>query len=448
MRQAPKRLDKVGPNTAGTSERAEFGGRHVAWMSMAAGVSVANIYYVQPLLRPLATSFAVSDALAGLLPMITMVGYAAGLLLVVPVLETAGLHRLMRWLNAGRLFALALAASATGYPVFAVASVLLGATSVLAQILMPAAASLVPPEAVGRITARVTAGLFGGIVGARVLAGALDGLLGWRAVYALSALATLIVHLALRRLPEPPLRHALGYRALLRSLLPLLRSERGLRRAALTAAAGFAAFNLFWTPVTLYVTGPAHGWSTTGAGLLGLVGVVGTATVLVTGRFLDRGAHKGLAVAAAGVMALGLLIAGLWGAVGRRAHCRGTAAGLRCTCEQRRQPDARPQAASRSARSSQHPLHDDLLRGRVRRFRGGSAAVRTHRLDPDHPGRRSPGRARCHARRQSVAKRASLEAPYAVRSCDIGGALTDKRHRCTGSRVAASEETEPTPSRR
>ncbi|AEY86371.1 major facilitator superfamily permease [Streptomyces hygroscopicus subsp. jinggangensis 5008] len=282
-------------------------------MSIAAGVSVANIYYVQPLLRPLATSFAVSDALAGLLPMITMVGYAAGLLLVVPVLERAGLHRLMRWLNAGRLIALALAASATGYPVFAAASVLLGATSVLAQILMPAAASLVPPEAVGRTTARITAGLFGGIVGARVIAGALDGLLGWRPVYALSALATLVVHLALRRLPEPPLRHALGYRALLRSLLPLLRSERGLRRAALTAAAGFAAFNIFWTAVTLYVTGPTHGWSTTGAGLLGLVGVVGTATVLATGRFLDRGAQRGLAVTAAGVMALGLLIAGLWG---------------------------------------------------------------------------------------------------------------------------------------
>ncbi|MFI1838877.1 MFS transporter [Streptomyces olivaceoviridis] len=313
VRQAPKRLDGVGAKTADTSDRAGLGSRHVAWMSIAAGVSVANIYYVQPLLRPLATSFAVSDALAGLLPMITMVGYAAGLLLVVPVLERAGLHRLMRWLNAGRLIALALAASATGYPVFAAASVLLGATSVLAQILMPAAASLVPPEAVGRTTARITAGLFGGIVGARVIAGALDGLLGWRPVYALSALATLVVHLALRRLPEPPLRHALGYRALLRSLLPLLRSERGLRRAALTAAAGFAAFNIFWTAVTLYVTGPTHGWSTTGAGLLGMVGVVGTATVLATGRFLDRGAQRGLAVAAAGVMALGLLIAGLWG---------------------------------------------------------------------------------------------------------------------------------------
>ncbi len=313
MTQAPRRLDGTKTKLADTLGPSGLSKGQVTWMSVAAGVSVANVYYLQPLLRPLAASFGVSDALAGLLPMITMVGYAAGLLLVVPALERTGLHRLMRWLNAGRLFALALAASATDYALFVVASVLLGATSVLAQILMPAAASLAPREAVGRTTARITAGLFGGIVGARVIAGALDGLLGWRSVYVLSALMTLLVHVALRGLPEPPVRHGLGYRALLASLLPLLRGQRGLRRAALTAAAGFAGFNVFWTAVTLYVTGPAHRWSTTSAGLLGLVGVVGTATVLAIGRFLDGRMRRRLAVAAAGTMALGLLIAGVWG---------------------------------------------------------------------------------------------------------------------------------------
>lgn len=313
MTQAPKRLDGTKTKPADPLGPPGLSKGQVTWMSVAAGVSVANVYYLQPLLRPLAASFGVSDALAGLLPMITMVGYAAGLLLVVPALERTGLHRLMRWLNAARLIALAFAASATDYALFAAASVLLGATSVLAQILMPAAASLAPREAVGRTTARITAGLFGGIVGARVIAGALDGLLGWRSVYVLSALMTLVVHVALRGLPEPPVRHGLRYRALLASLLPLLRSQRGLRRAALTAAAGFAGFNVFWTAVTLYVTGPAHHWSTTSAGLLGLVGVVGTATVLAIGRFLDGRMRRRLAVAAAGTMALGLLVAGVWG---------------------------------------------------------------------------------------------------------------------------------------
>ncbi|MFF7930916.1 MULTISPECIES: MFS transporter [unclassified Streptomyces] len=311
--RAPRRPDGTNTKLADTLGSPGLSKGQVTWMSVAAGVSVANVYYLQPLLRPLAACFGVSDALAGLLPMITMVGYAAGLLLVVPALERTGLHRLMRWLNAGRLFALALAASAADYALFAAASVLLGATSVLAQILMPAAASLAPREAVGRTTARITAGLFGGIVGARVISGALDGLLGWRSVYVLSALMTLVVHVALRGLPEPPVRHGLGYRALLASLLPLLRGQRGLRRVALTAAAGFASFNVFWTAVTLYVTGPAHRWSTTSAGLLGLVGVVGTATVLAIGRFLDGRMRRRLAVAAAGTMALGLLIAGVWG---------------------------------------------------------------------------------------------------------------------------------------
>ncbi|MEU8936081.1 MFS transporter [Streptomyces sp. NPDC048409] len=287
--------------------------RQTTWMALAAGVSVANIYYIQPLLRPLASAFHVSDSESGLLPTITMVGYALGLLLIVPVLEKAGLRRLMSWLNAGRLIALAAAATSMSYSVFAVSSALLGATSVLAQVLMPAAATMAPAGSTGKTTARITAGLFGGIVGARVLAGALDGLLGWRSVYVLSGLLTVLIHLALRRLPEPAVRTGLPYRQLLASLPPLLRQERGLRRAAVTAACGFAAFNVFWTAVTLYVTGPAHHWSTTTAGLLGLVGVVGTATVLFVGRHLDRNRHRILAVSSSAVMALALAVAGLWG---------------------------------------------------------------------------------------------------------------------------------------
>ncbi|MGW6487628.1 MFS transporter [Streptomyces sp. NPDC055056] len=283
-------------------------------MAVAAGVSVANIYYLQPLLRPLASSFHVTESQAGLLPMITMIGYALGLLLVVPTLERMKLRRLMARLNAGRIIALIAAATAANYGVFALSSVLLGATSVLAQVLMPAAASMAPAGATGKTTARITAGLFGGIVGARVLAGALDGLLGWRSVYVLSAVLTVLLHLALRRLPEPKNRTRLPYRRLLGSLLPLLRHERGLRQAAVTAALGFAAFNIFWTAVTLYVTGPAHHWSTTTAGLLGLVGVVGTATVLVVGRHLDRNRHRVLAIGSSAVMAIGLAVSGLWGA--------------------------------------------------------------------------------------------------------------------------------------
>ncbi|SDP36352.1 Predicted arabinose efflux permease, MFS family [Actinacidiphila guanduensis] len=282
-------------------------------MSVAAGVTVANVYFLQPLLRPLAASFGVSGSRAGLLPMITMVGYALGLLAVVPVLELTGLRRLMRWLTVGRLVALLLAATALDYGVFAAASVLLGATSVLAQVLMPAAAALSAPGTTGRTTARITAGLFGGIVGARVLAGAMADVMGWRSVYLLALALTVVVHWALRGLPEPPAAGRMSYRSLLASLVPLLRSEKGLRRAATAAALGFAAFNVFWTSVTLYVTGPAHHWSTAAAGLLGLVGVVGTGTVLVVGRHLDRGWYRPLAVGAAAVMVLALTVTGFGG---------------------------------------------------------------------------------------------------------------------------------------
>ncbi|MCX4745699.1 MFS transporter [Kitasatospora sp. NBC_01287] len=288
--------------------------RQLTLMAVAAGVSVANVYYLQPLLRPLAADFAVSPAAAGLLPTLTMVGYALGLLLIVPAADRVGVRRLGGRLNAVRTAALVVLAAAPGYPVFAAASVVLGAASVLAQILLPAAVTLSAPAATGRVTARITAGLFGGIVGARVLSGAVAGPLGWRAVYVISALLTVLLHLALRGLPEPAARTALPYRKLIGSLGPLWRQDRALRRAVTIAALGFAAFNLFWTAVTLYVTGAPHRWSPAAAGLLGLVGIAGTATVLLVGRRLDQGRGRALTMGAAAAMTLALLAAGSAGA--------------------------------------------------------------------------------------------------------------------------------------
>ncbi|MDH6124065.1 MFS transporter [Kitasatospora sp. GP82] len=289
--------------------------RHVTLMALASGVSVANIYYLQPLLRPLAKSFGVDVGTAGLLPMATMIGYALGLLLLVPLADRLGVRRLSLWLNTARTVALLVAAAAPGYALFAVAAVALGLSSVLAQVLTPVAVSLAAPDQVGRITARITAGLFGGIVGARVLAGTVADAVGWRWVYVISAILTVALAVALRSLPEPPPRTSLPYPKLLASLVPLLRQERNVRRAIVVAASGFASFNLLWTSITLYVTGAPHHWSTADAGLLGLVGIAGTVTVMVVGRFLERNWFRLLTVTAAAAMTVSLLAAGVAGAV-------------------------------------------------------------------------------------------------------------------------------------
>lgn len=289
--------------------------RDVGLMSVAAGVSVANIYYLQPILRPLAASLGVSAGAAGLLPTLTLIGYAGGLLFVVPMADRFGAGRVCLWLNVARIIALAGCSAAPDFAAFAAASLVLGVSSIIAQILIPLAVSLSLPGNGGRVTGRITAGLFGGILGARVMSGAVSDAIGWRWVYVISAVLTVILALALRNLPEAPGRLALPYRELLGTLWTLLRQEPGLRQAVAVASFGFAAFNLFWTAVTLYGTGPPHHWSAGAVGSLGLVGVVGTMTALAIGRFVDRGWYRPLATAAATAMTAALLLTMLGGQI-------------------------------------------------------------------------------------------------------------------------------------
>src|SRR5699024_2414089 len=54
-------------------------------MSISAGLFVANLYYSQPMLNLIARSFDVSESAVSNVPLFTQLGYAAGLLFIVPL---------------------------------------------------------------------------------------------------------------------------------------------------------------------------------------------------------------------------------------------------------------------------------------------------------------------------------------------------------------------------
>lgn len=59
---------------------------HILWtLAIVAGISVANLYYNQPLLNLMRADLGVSDFQANLIAMITQIGYALGLLFIVPL---------------------------------------------------------------------------------------------------------------------------------------------------------------------------------------------------------------------------------------------------------------------------------------------------------------------------------------------------------------------------
>ena len=264
--------------------------RSVVWLFAAmAGLAVANLYYHQPLLGEIARGFGTSERQAGQISTVTQVGYAAGLLLFVPLADVRERRALVVWLLLGVALALTGAALAPSLGWLAAASLLIGLTTVVPQVIVPFAAGLAAPAQRGRVIGQVVGGLLVGILGARVVSGALGEALGWRMVFALAALLMLALALLARRaLPAARPAARLGYAGLLRSLLPLLGREPVLREAAWIGAASFGAFSAFWTTLAFRLQTPPLDYGPRVAGLFGLVGIVGALAAPAVGRLIDR----------------------------------------------------------------------------------------------------------------------------------------------------------------
>ncbi|MFD9000156.1 MFS transporter [Streptomyces sp. NPDC059582] len=286
-------------------------GRLVALLAVASGLTVANLYYAQPLLSTLRDVFHTSTATVGLLITITQIGYVVGMIFLVPLGDRLEKRRLVTVLLAVTTLALVAAGTATGFPMLLIASLVSGATSVVAQILVPFAAGLAPDHARGRIVGRVMSGLLTGILLSRTLSSLVSHAVGWRAVYLGSAVLMALLAVALHRaLPRHAPTTDIPYHHVLRSTLRLVRTHPVLLRRGLYQAAMFGAFSAFWTTVSFLLTGPEYHYSAVGVGLFALVGAAGAAVAPLAGRWADRGLARPVTGAAFVVAAAGLALAG------------------------------------------------------------------------------------------------------------------------------------------
>ena len=175
-------------------------------LALACGATVANLYYAQPLLGLLARSFGTSQGLTATVVTATQLGYAAGLVLLMPLGDLLENRRLAVVTLGFTALALLVAAAAPSLMVLAVMAVLVGVTSVVAQVLVPLAAHLAPEERRGAVVGQVMSGLLLGILLARTVSSLVAGLLGWRAIFVLSAGLMLVV--AGTPAPGAPQAHA------------------------------------------------------------------------------------------------------------------------------------------------------------------------------------------------------------------------------------------------
>jgi predicted MFS family arabinose efflux permease len=262
----------------------------VALLAVASGATVANLYYIQPLLNTVARGLHVSDGTAGLLVTCAQVGYVAGLAFMVPLGDIMERRRLISTILLGTAAALAVCAAAPSFAVLAVALIATGALSVVAQIVVPLASTLAGPEERGQVVGSVMSGLLVGILSARTLSGLVAQAGGWRLVFALAAGAMLVLSLTLwRMLPAIPQSEPLRYRAVLRSVITLIAREPVLRQRMALGAFGFGCFSVLWTSIAFLLGAAPYSYDEAIIGLFGLAGAAGALIAPFAGKLTDRG---------------------------------------------------------------------------------------------------------------------------------------------------------------
>ena len=287
----------------------------VALFACASGLSVANVYYAQPLLDALAADFAIGRAAIGGVITVTQAGSVLALLLLVPLGDLLPRRRLMLAQLLALTAALACVSVARGAPALMVGMLAVGMLgTAMTQGLISFAASASADAERGRVVGAAQGGVVAGLLLARALAGLIADLAGWRAVYGGSALAMIAMAALLwRTLPALPVpARPLSYPRLIASMVTLLRRDRVLRVRGTIAMLMFAAFSILWSALVLPLGAPPYNYSHTAVGAFGLVGLAGTLAASRAGHWADRGLGQKISAGALLLILLAWLPLGMF----------------------------------------------------------------------------------------------------------------------------------------
>lgn len=250
-------------------------------LAVAAGIAVANVYYVQPLLQLIADDFHAPARSVGLVSVMMQAGYALGIVAFVPLGDVVQPRRLLVGMFCAVAVLLAAAAAAPSLALLAAATLAIGTCTTCAQVLMPFAADFAVPAQRGRVIGVMQTGLIAGTLFARAAGGLIGAHFGWRAVFWCAAALCAVAAAALSRvLPLRPPRAPIRYRDLLASIVSLVGRYPALRASMALGVLAFAAFAGLWTVLAFHMHELGFG-----SDVVGYLGVLGIASVFTAGRF-------------------------------------------------------------------------------------------------------------------------------------------------------------------
>jgi predicted MFS family arabinose efflux permease len=280
-----------------TPRSAPVMGSGLVWLlALVGGFAVGNLYWAQPLLGVIAGDFGVSTGTAGTLVTVTQIGYAIGIVLLVPLGDVVNRRRLIPLMLVLSAVALLACAAAPTFTTLLVAIALLGVTTIAGQVVVPLAGDLADDASRGRVVGTVMTGFLAGTIVSRTLSGLVAQVAGWRAIFVVAAVVVLaLAVLARRSIPTLPTTTRVGYLPLLASVGGVIREHRVVRWNLVLGALQFGLFMMFWTALTFHL----------------LFGLIGALAAQHAGRLHDRGLSMTATGAGWAVALLAMLVAGL-----------------------------------------------------------------------------------------------------------------------------------------
>lgn len=292
-------------------------------MATGSGITVANIYYIQPLLNQIAGFYHITQASAGLLATLTQIGYALGLFLILPLADLVERKKLiltMLILSTLSLFTMYLSSN---FVLTAAACLAVGTTSVIPQLLVPLGAKLSNDKERGKNIGHILSGLLVGILLSRVISGIMGKYFGFKTIYLIAIffmLALFFLFKIMLPICEANANTNMSYISSLKSLTSLPRKFPVLKEAAINGALLMAAFSAFWTTLTFQLQSSTFHLDTNMVGMFGLLGITGIMFAPFSGKLSDNKGAKftvGVNIAIIFVSYLCLLAFGfkIWGLI-------------------------------------------------------------------------------------------------------------------------------------
>lgn len=289
--------------------------RHILlMMAVLAGFTVANLYYNQPLLEMICRETGITHVQANLITVITQIGYALGLLFVVPLADMVSLRRIvMTCMTVAALSAVAIGFADNVWLLWG-ASLTLGLSSIMPQLFIPMATLYSRPANKTRNMGYVASGLVTGIVSARAVSGYIGEWFGWRAMFFIVAglmLTGLLI--TLRMMPQVSLTFHGTYRQLMHTVGSIFVSHPRIRLYSLRPAMSFASMLCIWSCMAFHLAQPPFNAGSDVVGMLSLCGVVGAIAASGIGRYVPRVGILRMSVVGGCLQVTAWISAWLWG---------------------------------------------------------------------------------------------------------------------------------------